>query len=221
MAHTLSSTVAEVRNILNETTASFWADDELAGWIKEGVRNFSSKTLMIEDTQDIDPMIAGQLKYTSSDETWLSGMVETYSVLYENGSGRYKGLIKVHPRQIGNLATQTAGAPKYYCMHNRELYIMPMTSAAVVAAGASLSVLFSKVSDDITLLLDEYHHLPVIYAAAKAKQKDQKFAEASSLFQQFYQEVNFERQDKHAREVDSLDKFRIPAKGGGTEGRAG
>lgn len=221
MAHTLATSIVEVRNILNEKNAVFWTDTEISDWIKEGTRIFSSKTLMVEDTQIIDPLIEAQLSYSISDETWIGDMIEPYSAISFNGTNKYKGLMKIHPRQIGNLALGTAGPPKYYCMHDRKLYIFPLTSAAVVALGTTITFLYSKETEDITDITDEYYHLPIVYASARAKQKDQKYAEANSLFAQFYQEVNFERQDKHAREVDSLDKFKVPITGGGTEGRQG
>jgi len=41
-------------------------------------------------------------------------MLEIYAVIY-NISTTYKGLIKIHPRQIGNLTGMTdTGTPKYY-----------------------------------------------------------------------------------------------------------
>lgn len=221
MSLTLSNAITEVRSNLNEATAVFWSDTEITNWIKEGVRLFSSKTLMVEDTQVIDPMIASQLSYSSSDETWIGDIIEPYTALYYDGTSKYKGLIKIHPRQIGNLALGTDGPPKYYCMHDRKIYIFPMTSAAVVAAGGTVTFLFAKETDDITVVTDEYQHLPIIYATAKAKQKDQKFGEAGGLMAQYFQEIGFERNDKHAREVDSLDKFRIPGRGGGNESARG
>jgi hypothetical protein len=221
MALTLSDATIEVRDNLNEATAVFWSDAQIQKWIKEGTRIFSSKTLMVEDTQDIDPLIANQLSYSSSDETWIGDMMEAYAALYNDGSTGYKGLIKIHPRQLGNLATKTSGPTKYFCQHNRKIYLWPLPNATVVAAGAKITFLFAKETDDITALTDEYQHLPIIYATAKCKQRDMKFAEASSLLGQFYQEINFERQDKHARETDSIDKFRIPVRGGGTESARG
>jgi hypothetical protein len=221
MALTLADAITEVRDNLNEATAVFWSDAQITKWIKEGTRIFSSKTLMVEDMQDLDPLVADQLSYSSSDETWIGDMMEVYAALYNDGSTGYKGLIKVHPRQLGNLATRTSGPTKYYCQHNRRIYLWPLPNATVVAAGAKIQFLFAKETDDITTLTDEYQHLPIIYATAKAKQRDQKFAEAVALLSQFYQEVAFERSDKHAREVDSLDKFKIPARGGGNESARG
>jgi hypothetical protein len=176
---------------------------------------------MIEDTEDLDPLVDGQLYYEASDETWIGDVMEIYSALYYDGSANWKGLIKIHPRQLGNIATRTAGPTKYYCLHDRKIYLWPVPNATVVAAGAKIQFLFSMESDDITDMSDEYQHLPIIYATAKAKQRDQKYGEASALLSQFMQEIAFERTDKHAREVDSLDKFKIPARGGGNEGARG
>lgn len=221
MSLTLSDATTEVRDLLNEATAVFWSDAQIQKWIKEGVRIFSSKTLMVEDTQDLDPLVADQLVYSSGDETWIGDVMEIYSALYYDGTSRWKGLIKVHPRQLGNLALSTAGPTKYYALHDRKIYLWPVPNATIVAAGAKITFLFSMESDDITAMTDEYQHLPIIYAAAKAKQKDMKFAEAAALLSQFFQEIAFERNDKHSREVDSLDKFKIPARGGGNQSAGG
>jgi hypothetical protein len=221
MALTLSDATTEVRDLLNEATAAFWTDAQIQKWIKEGTRIFSSKTLMVEDTQDLDPLIANQLSYSSSDETWIGDIIEPYAAIYNDSSNTYKGLIKVHPRQLGNLATRTSGPTKYYALHDRKIYLWPLPNATVVTGGAKITFLFAKETDDFTAVTDEYQHLPIIYACAKAKQKDMKFGEATALLSQFYQEVAFERSDKHAREVDSLDKFKIPPTGGGNESARG
>ncbi|MHA2064407.1 MAG: hypothetical protein ACXABY_08510 [Candidatus Thorarchaeota archaeon] len=220
MALTLSNATTEVRYAINEATALFWSDTEIENWIKEGCRIFSSKTLMVEDTQDIT-LVANQLSYAVGDHAWIGDAMEIYSAIYDDGSNKYKGLIKIHPRQLGNLASFTSGDPKYFCSHDRKVYIWPLTTAAIVTAGGLVTTLHAKETDAIADITDEFQHLPIIYAVGKCKQKDMKFAEANSLLSQFYQEINFERADKHARETDSLDKFRIPARGGGTESARG
>lgn len=220
MALSLANATTEVRDALNESVAVVWSDTQIQNWIKEGTRIFSSKTLMVE-ADDTITLVANQLSYTSSDEAWIANIIEPYSAYYDNQSNKYKGLIKVHPRQLGNLALSTSGTPKYYCLHNRTIYIWPLTTAAIVTAGGTIEVLYATETDDITEIEDEYQHLPIIYSVAKCKQRDEKFGEASALLTQFYSEINFERADKHAREADSLDKFKIPVRGGGTEGSKG
>lgn len=220
MALTEANAIAEVRDALNETVASTWSDAQITKWLEEGTRIFSSKTLMVE-ADDIITLVANQLAYTSSDEAWLANCIEPYSAYYDNQSNKYKGLIKVHPRQLGNLALSTSGPPKYYCIHNRTMYIWPLTTATIVTAGGTVMFLYATETDDITEISDEYQHLPIIYAVGKCKQRDEKYGDATSLFAQFYTEINFEREDKHNRETDSMDKFKIPAKGGGTESSRG
>lgn len=215
MSLTLATAVTDVRDNLNEASPAFWTDTQIESWIQEGVKIIASKTLMAEMDDDIDPLIANQISYSSSDETWIANIIEPYAAIYYDGTSRYKGLIKVHPRQLGNVATFTSGPPKYYTLHNRRLFFWPLTTATEIAAGAKIEVLYSGITDDITVLKDEYQSLAVIYATGKAKQKDHKFAEGSSLLTQFYNEVNFERADKHTRETDSVESFRIPRTGGG------
>ena len=122
MALTLANAVNEVRSTLNEESAEFWTDAEITNWIQEGSRIVSSKSLMVEDYQTIDPLVQNQLSYSSSDETWIADALEIYSALYNDGSNNYKGMIKIHPKQLGNLATSTAGVPKYYCLFNRQIF---------------------------------------------------------------------------------------------------
>lgn len=218
MALSLANALAEVRYLLNEATASFWADAELTVYIQEGTRVFSTKSLMVEATGTIDPMILATPYYDSGDETFLGDVLEIYSVIY-NISTAYKGLVKIHPRQIGNVAkSATTGPPKFYSLFNRQLYIFPLASAVEVAGG-TLDVLYAKETDDITAVADEFQHLPIMYAVAKALQKDQKFGQAGALMQQFYQEISFERSDKHDREVDTIEDFKIKAAAGGQNAR--
>ena len=182
MSLTLAQSITEVRDILNEASAVFWTDSQITKWIQEGTRIFSSKTLLVEDTQTLTTaeLTAAQLVYTSSDESWIGDCLEIYAAIYYDGTSAYKGLIKIHPRQIGNLATSTAGPTKYYCLFDRNIYLWPPPSATTAAA-AEISFLFAKETDDITAVQDEYQHLPIIYALSKAKKKDQKFAEAATL----------------------------------------
>jgi len=194
----------------------FWSDDEITSWLQEGTRVFSSKSLLVESIGTISPMILTTPYYDSGDETFLGTALEIYAVIY-NTTTYYKGLVKIHPRQIGNLAKQTPSTtsqpPKYYCLFNRQLYIFPLAGAAEVSAG-TLDILYAAETDNITDLADEYQHLPITYATAKALQKDQKFGQAGVLMQQFYQEISFERSDKHEREVDTIDDFKIKATAG-------
>jgi hypothetical protein len=218
MSYTLQTATTAVRNNLNEDNAAFWSDTEIQTWIKEGVLIFSSATLMIESTETLN-LTQNQLSYDYTDEPWIATCMEIYAGIYNDGVNGYSGLIKAHPRMLGHLDTFAPGPTKYICLHDRKLYIWPLPTAAVGAL--TVSILHSVVTDDITAMEDEYQIWPIIYGTAKAKEKDRREAEAGAMLSQFYTMVNFERQDKHAREVDSMDKFLIPEGGQGPEGSKG
>lgn len=213
MALTESDCITQIRGFLNEATAAFWTDAELTYWLKEGVRDFCSKSLMYEATLDIT-LVADQLKYTSADAAEIANMIEPYAAIYSDDSGNEKGIMKVHPRKIGNVSKAVAGTPLYYSFFNRSIYVWPYSTAAMIADNAILTILYAGITDDITDITYEYQHIPVLYACARAKQKDQKFAESQSMLSQYVMMANFERADKHAREEDTYDMFKIKSGGG-------
>jgi hypothetical protein len=134
--------------------------------------------------------------------------------LYNPGDGMYKGLIEIHPRVLGNEVMQSDGAPKYFALHNHALYVWPTPTAAMVTAGATIEILYSQVTNDITEIADEYQHVPLLYAAAMCKYKDHKFAEANSFLSIYNSFVQFERQDKYVRSENAMEEFKIPKQGG-------
>jgi hypothetical protein len=69
-------------------------------------------------------------------------------------------------------------------------------------------------TDNIVSLKDEYQQIPIWYAKAMALYKDRRHQEGSSYMTLFMSSSNFEREDKHGREQDTLDMFKIKPKGG-------
>lgn len=213
MSLTLSQAITGVRNMLNEATSVFWSDTEIQSWIEEGCKDFSSKSLMVESDGDVT-LVANQVVYDSSDAAFISTILEPYAALYNDGSDNWKGMLKIQPRMIGNEATNKAGPSKNYALHNKKIYIWPAPTAAMIAAGATIRILYAKQTNDITALTDEYQHIPMLYAKAMCLYKDRRFQEGNSMMSLYSSFVSFERGDKHNREVDSLDMFKVKPKGG-------
>lgn len=193
MALLLAEAITQVRYVLNEANAVFWADSEITAWIQEGTRNVSSKTACVEADDNLT-LVASQLTYTSSGHAWIADCIIPYAAIYNGASNKYKGLMWTHPKQIGNLLTYTPGDPKYFSFHNRTFYIWPLPTS--VEDGVTVNVLYAKETDDITALTDEYQHLPILWAQAKAYEKDRMNAHAQALKQQFYTELGFDKRDK-------------------------
>ena len=213
MSLTLTNAVTEVRSNLNEATAAFWTDTEIETWVKQGCQIFSSKSLLIEDIQTLDPLVVDQLSYDSSDETFIDTIAYIHTAIFNDGSTDYKGLIKIQPHQIGNIATLSSGDPKYICLFKHKIYVWPLTTAAVVASGGTIELLIAKETEDIADIQDQYQYLPILYATAKAKQKDSKFQEAAALLEEFDQKSTFERSDKLHQKVLGATDFAIVEKG--------
>lgn len=213
MALTLVQATADVRQLLNEPTAVFWKDAEITDWLAEGTRIIAAKTLGVEADDDLT-LVTNQLMYTTAngDGAWIDNCLEQYAAIYNDGSNKYKGLQFIHPKQIGNLMTYTAGEPRYYSFHNRSFYIWPLPSSSY--NGNVVSVLYAKETDDITELRDEHQHLAILWAFAKSKEKDMKFAEAQQLKTQFFQELNFTRSDKTVRGAEPTAAVKQGATGG-------
>lgn len=212
MAYTLATAVTQVRSMLNEDTAVFWTDTQLENWIKEGCLAWSSGSLTVEDELTLT-LAANQLRYSSSDNSEIADVIEIYSAYYDDQSNNYKGLIKAHPKQLGHLATFTAGDPKYIMLHNSKVYIWPLTTSSIVNSSGTVEILYAKETDDITAIQDEFQIWPFFFACGRALQKDRRYAEASAMFSQFYTMVQFERSDKHMRETDGQSEFVIPRSG--------
>jgi hypothetical protein len=200
MAITLAEAITQVRYVLNEASAVFWTDAEITAWIQEGTRQVSSKTQCNEADDDLT-LVTNQLSYTTADETWIATCIAPYAAIYEAGSNKYKGLMLIHPKQIGNLLTFTSGDPKYYSFHNRTFYIWPLPTTA--ENGNDVLILYAAETDDITAISDEWQHLPVLWAQAKAYEKDRMNAQASALMQRFFSELNFDTNDKLNRPGES------------------
>ena len=213
MSLSLSQAVTGVRSMLNEATSVFWSDTEIQTWIQEGCIDFSSKSLMVEDDDDIT-LVANQIIYDSSDAAFISTVLEPYAALYNDGSNNWKGLIKIQPRMIGNEATNKAGPSKNYALHNKKIYIWPAPTAAMVSAGATIRILYAKLTNDITVLTDEYQHIPMLYAKAMCLYKDRRFNDGNDMMALYSSFAGFERNDKHNRETDSLDMFKVRPRGG-------
>lgn len=215
MSVTLAAAIAQVRSILNEANAVFWTDAEITAWIQEGVRYVAASADGAE-ADDTLTLATSQLSYTSADESWIANCTIPYAAIYNNGSNKYKGLIFVHPKQIGNLLTFTPGDPKYFSFHNRTFYIWPLPTTT--ENGNTILMLYSQETDDITTLPDELQHLPILWAQSKAYEKDRMNAHAGALKQQFFSELDFTKQDKVNRPGESPRdvKTGVPLRGKGS-----
>ena len=211
LPYTAAEALQQVRVLINETTASFWTDEEINNWIIEGVIDVSSRGVSWEKRDSIN-LAANTIAYTalvSGGAGAIAKIVKVYACVFDNGSNDYKGLQQIHPRMIKHLTAKDAGEPLYFWHFGTEIGVWPLTTTAVASAGV-IQVFFSQISYAITDLPDYYQSLPILYAAAKAKMKDQKYAAANQLFAIYLNALAFQRTDLYERGADSNDMLKTP-----------
>lgn len=207
--YTVAEARQQVRAILNEPTPIFWTNNEIDKWVQEACVDITTKTLCYEKSGDITLVSTPVLTYGTVGSDSVDDIIKIYGAVYYNTANTYRGLTKIHPRQVSHLES-TAGEPYYYYHFGDEVGIFPVTNAAIVTAGGKVKVFYSMADETITNL-PYYYQLPaIIYAAAMARRKERKEAEATQFYTMYVNALGFYRADLYERGLDSKEMFEIP-----------
>ena len=188
--YTATTARTQIRALINETTASFWTDTEIDNWVKEATEDISARALCIQDT-DTFLLVTSQYEYTELVTDGADGVTDILKVwgcIYLSPDDGYIGLKRIEPFQIADLPHMTAGPPKYYYHFDDKIGIFPLPTSA--ENGDSVKVYFSKQSQTIGDLPNEYQPLTFWYAAAMAYKKEHRYTESDKFYQMFLEELN-------------------------------
>jgi len=83
-------------------------------------------------------------------------------------------------------------AEYFYCSASK-IGILPLPSAA--ESTKTIRIYFSKMSQDITDLPNQYQELSIIYAASMAYKKEHRFAESSTMYGMYLEKLNVLKQE--------------------------
>lgn len=207
MALTAADVRAEIRVLINEPVAAFWSDAEIDAWVTQAATNISM-TDPIETTASVT-LVASTLEYTLpttfANPTVTTGIISKISAVHYNG----RGLLHVHPRTIGNVsADTTSNDPAVWSMHGTRFFLSPVGSGA----SGTVDLYCSVFTDDIADVTDIYQPLAILFGAAKAKQKDGRFAEAAAFLSEYVNNLAFMRNNIIERGVDSRQMMTIPTR---------
>lgn len=190
MAKTKPQVLTEIRTLLNdESLPYFWDDVELNTKIDNSALNISLMAQCVEDSDDVNTA-ADTLLYALP-----TGGLKAMAVLHKS-----KALKKIHPRQLGQVLPQSDQAPEFWFPFAKKFGVYPVPKTVF-----TLTVLFSKLTADVTELGDEYQPLSVIHSAAWALIKDKKYASARELYNIYLGILGFMRGDLVERTSDSKD----------------
>lgn len=197
MSYTKEQIRTEIRALLNEPSPSFFSNTEIDEWIDLAALDISTKTLCVEASGTV-ALVSGTLEYNEP-----SDCIKVYTCLLDKA-----GLLKIHPRQLAHINPDTSGTPLYYYHFANKLGFYPVPGASV--GGHNVTVLFSKQTDDITEIPDEYQAYAIQYGVIQGKIKDGKYGQAAALLTAYLNALVFHRQDLYERGVESKDMQKIP-----------
>jgi hypothetical protein len=186
-----------IRYLLKESTAGYFADVELNAWIADAATDISAKTLCFETGADVT-LVAGTLEYSEP-----TGCLKVAAVHFNN-----KSLTKIHPKALGIATNRTSGPPEQYYSFGRKLGFWPMADPGSIATKPR--VFHAAVTAIIANIPDQYGPMAELYALVRAKIKEEKFAQASLLYQMYLSSLLFHRQDLTEQAVDAKSEFKIP-----------
>jgi len=204
--YTSTTAITQVRALLNESSASFWSDTELGNWIKEATEAISARALCIQDT-DTFLLVTSQYEYTdlvTNGADGVTDIVKVWGAIYLNPDGEYIGLKRVEPFQISDLPHMKAGPPIYYYHFDDKIGIFPLPTSA--ENGDSVKVYFSKQSQTIGDLPNEYQPLTFWYAAAMAYKKEHRYAESDKFYTMYMEALNALKQELYNVPIEQAPK---------------
>lgn len=209
MAYTLSTATSRVRELLNESTASFWTDTEIQEWIKMGCIDISTKTLCVK-RRDYFTLATNTQIYTASDfNTNTSDIIAKMQYAWHGDAMSAVTLKRFTPEIMGGHQYGTStGPPKEFFEDNQEIFVWPVPSSS--ENGDKVHVIYSYVSDAIADVQWNYQPLAILYACAMAKAKDEHFQQASLYQQMYLNAINFEREDKFDKGIEPTALKKVP-----------
>lgn len=207
MAYTLTTATTEVRQLINEETTGFWSDTEIQNWIKMGCIDTSTKTQCVKH-RDYFALATDTQVYEPSDfNTNSSDVLVRIQYAWYNDAMSAVPLQRIEPHQFGNLPTISAGPPKYYWEDNQEIFVWPIPTSS--ENGNKVHIFYSYATDAIANIKWHLQILPIWFAVAMAKAKDEQFAQADMWLRMYLNAASFERRDKYDKGTETSQEKKV------------
>lgn len=202
----LSEVLTEVRAIIKEPTELFWRDTEINNWAKEGVVDICAKTLCYKAIDSSQAFTNSMIEYPVPTLAFKILSCEFYDSQASPVS--YRGLIRIHPRQIQHETPFEPGDPGYWYHFADRIGIYPVPAST--NGSDRLIIHYALTTDDITNLPDRFQTFVIYYAAAMALFKRRKNQGAVTLYSSYLNSVKFARIDlENLEAVDTKDQQNV------------
>ena len=193
--YTSAAALTQVRSLLNESSQSFWTDAELTNWVIEAVADISSRSGGFQ-VSDTIALVTAQYEYaTTVGAVSVADIVEVLGVVYVvttditgDTNQKFIGLIKVDPGMVHALPLTDNGPPKYYYHSGDKIGILPPPT--VTENAQVVRIYFTKASQTIADLPNQYQSLTFWYAASMAYKKEHRYTESKELYEMYLEKLS-------------------------------
>ena len=145
-AETGTSFTTRARQVLAESSASFWSDDELLVWINDGILDIQARSHANTNKASIEPTWATASEIVR--EYYLtSNYIGITEILWVDASSLVKGLIHGTVEDVGNV--REMGEPVYWYEMGDRIGIYPTMDTSLISAAAAANIL-ALADGDIT-----------------------------------------------------------------------
>ena len=193
--YTAATALAQVRALIGEATASFWTDAQINSWVIEATEDISARSGCVQ-VSDTITLVTAQYEYpTTTGSVSIADIVDVLGMVYVvttditgNTTQQFIGLIPVKPSDVYSLPLTDNGPPKYYYHDGENIGILPPPTATENSQVVRLY--FTKVSQTLADLPNEYQSLTFWYAASMAFKKEHRYIESKELYAMYLQKLN-------------------------------
>jgi len=189
-----------VRDLLNESTAGFYTDDQIKRWVNDGERDVAMKGLCIESINALTTTAHTRLVSTNYNK-----------VLYVEYNDI--GLVKINPTMVGHLDVSGV-TPQFWFPWGKSIGIEPIPGAAY-----SLNVYASILpSEELVDATDEpqiprsFIPLVVRFAFYRALMKAGLFAKSANIYSAYIYGLQEARDNIVQKWKNTMADTRVPEK---------
>lgn len=200
--YTLANYRLRLRDLLREVAEGFYLNDELDGWINDGVRDLAEKALCI---QHID-----SLATTNGVRTVSFSGYRVEAVEYIPAAGNRKALRRIVQKQLGRVPVSSgASVPQYWFENGATFGVEPLPDAVynLAAYVCDWPAADMTLDTDVPEIPPAFRPLVILFALYKALLKDRKGEAARQIYSIYWGELNFTAYDYVAPVPDSREEL--------------
>jgi hypothetical protein len=189
MAYTVAEIRTRTRNILNETTGTFYSDTELEEWIGDAALDIAGIAKCVEAFTQI-AMQSGARHYGLP--------TDTVEVLHAQEEATGKGLARITPSMAGHEDATVAGPdPLRWYEFAARFWIEPIPDSTM--QGKNVVLFYARTTQDIETIPEYCQLLAIDYALYRALEKDRRYSEAGAVYSAYLSALTVRRNDVYQR----------------------